>query len=93
MARLLGLIGILVFLAGLDLLWQSRREVAFWFTSDMKMFRSKLRPPGSRRRPLEPQVEPVKHRRRLPMVLGMGLALAGPVMIAVSLTLLLFAGE
>jgi hypothetical protein len=93
MARLLGLIGILVFLAGLDLLWQSRREVAFWFTSDMKMFRSKLRAPGSRRRPLEPQVEPVKHRRRLPMVLGMGLALAGPVMIAVSLTLLLFAGE
>jgi hypothetical protein len=93
MARLLGLIGILVFLAGLDLLWQSRREVAFWFTSDMKMFRSKLRVPGLRRRPLEPQVEPIKHQRRLPMVLGMGLALAGPVMIAVSLTLLLFAGE
>ena len=93
MARLLGLVGILVFLAGLDLLWQSRREVAFWFTSDMKMFRSKLRAPGSRVRPLEPKVEPIKHRRRLPMVLGMGLALAGPVMIAVSLTLLLFAGE
>jgi hypothetical protein len=93
MARLLGLVGILVFLAGLDLLWQSRREVAFWFTSDMKMFRSKLRAPGSRVRPLEPKVEPIKHQRRLPMVLGIGLALAGPVMIAVSLTLLLFAGE
>jgi len=93
MAHLLGLIGILVFLAGLDLLWQSRREVAFWFTSDMKMFRSKLRAPGSRVRPLEPKVEPIKHQRRLPMVLGIGLALAGPVMIAVSLTLLLFAGE
>jgi len=93
MARLLGLVGILVFLAGLDLLWQSRREVAFWFTSDMKMFRSKLRGLGSRVQQLEPNIEPVKHRRRLPMVLGMGLALAGPVMIAVSLTLLLFPGE
>ena len=93
MARLLGLVGILVFLAGLDLLWQSRREVAFWFTSDMRMFRSKLRGLRSRVQPLEPDVEPVKHRRRLPMVLGMGLALAGPVMIAVSLTLLFFPGE
>jgi hypothetical protein len=93
MARLLGLVGILVFLAGLDLLWQSRREVAFWFASYVKMFRSQLRAPGSRVRPFEPEVEPIKHRRTLPMVLGMGLALVGPLLIAVSLTLLLFPSE
>ncbi len=78
MARLLGVVGILVFLAGLDLLWQSRREVAFWFTSDMKMFRSQMRAPGTRVRPFEPESEPIKHRRTLPMVLGIGLARCRP---------------
>jgi len=93
MARLLGLVGFLVFLAGLDLLWQSRREVAFWFASYMRMFRSQMRAPGTRSRPFAPEAEPIKHRRTLPMVLGMGLAFVGPVLMAVSLTLLLFPGE
>lgn len=90
MARLLGVVGFLVFLAGLDLLWQSRREVAFWFASYMRMFRSQMRQPGMQSRPFEPEVEPIKHRRTLPMVLGMGLAFVGPLLMAVSLTLLLF---
>lgn len=93
MARLLGVVGILIFLAGLDLLWQSRREAAFWFASYMKMFRSQMRAPGTSVRPFEPESAQIKHRRTLPMVLGMGLAVAGPVLIAVSLTLLLVSGD
>jgi hypothetical protein len=93
MARLLGLVGTLIFLAGLDLLWQSRREVAYWFVSDMRMLGSRLRVPVSGRRLSQPDAGRGKHRRRLPMILGIGLAFVGPLLIALSLTLLLFPGE
>jgi hypothetical protein len=39
MWKLVGVIGLIVICAGLDLLWQSRREVRFWITTFVGIFR------------------------------------------------------
>ena len=88
--RLLAIIGVLIFCAGLDLLWQSRREAAFWIASYMRVFRSILRDQKSPMPPFEPEAAPAKSHKTVAMLLGMGLAVAGPVLIAVSLTLILY---
>jgi hypothetical protein len=88
--RLLAVIGMLVFCAGVDLLWQSRREVAFWFASYMHVFRSLLREQKSTAPPFQAERGAPRSRKTVAMVLGMGLAVAGPLLMAVSLTLLLY---
>jgi hypothetical protein len=88
--RLLGIVGLIVFCAGLDLLWQSRREVAFWFASYVHVFRSVLREQKSPLPPFTSEAAPRRSHKTLAMLLGMGLAVAGPVLIAVSLTLILY---
>lgn len=88
--HLLGIVGLLIFCAGLDLLWQSRREAAFWFASYMRVFRTILREQKSPLPPFDPEIGPPKSRKTVAMLLGMGLAVAGPVLIAVSLTLILY---
>lgn len=88
--RLLGIVGVIIFFAGLDLLWQSRREAAFWFASYMHVFRSILREQKSPAPPFAPETAPPRSHKTLAMLLGMGLAVAGPLLIAVSLTLILY---
>jgi hypothetical protein len=88
--RLLAIVGVIIFCAGLDLLWQSRREAAFWFASYMHVFRSLLREQKSPATPFTPETGPGRSHKTLAMLLGMGLALAGPLLIAVSLTLILY---
>lgn len=90
MALLLAIVGALLFFAGLDLLWQARRELAFWMSSYMRMFRSLLREPNSNVRPFSEKEAMVKPRGTLPMFLGMGLAFVGPLLIVLSLTLMLY---
>ena len=47
MHELLGLIGILLFLAGLHLLWQAREEILFWFQKFLETFQNALRATAS----------------------------------------------
>jgi len=88
--RLLAIVGLLIFCAGLDLLWQSRREAAFWFASYMHVFRSLLREQKSSAPAFQSQTVSPGSRKTVAMLLGMGLAVAGPLLIAVSLTLILY---
>jgi hypothetical protein len=88
--RLLAIVGLLVFCAGLDLLWQSRREMAYWFASYMHVFRSLLREQKSPGPPFRSESDSPKSRKTVAMLLGMGLAVAGPLLIAASLTLIFF---
>lgn len=43
MLEMLGLVGILLFLAGLHLLWQAREEILFWMQKYLETFQNALR--------------------------------------------------
>jgi len=91
MSKLLGIIGALVVCAGLDLLFQCRHEIRFWITAYLKVLRAMLR----QEEPLRvfPSKEAVERRNgAVRFLLGMGFAfLLGPILIAVSLTLMFYA--
>jgi hypothetical protein len=55
----LGLIGFLVFLAGVHLLWQAREECLFWAGEFLRIFRVSLRRSDSRTSELARQESPV----------------------------------
>lgn len=93
MPKLLAIIGALVICAGLDLLWQSRNEIRFWLAAYVNVFRSILRrqeninaarvPPAA--------VPAAKRKHAVRFLLGVGFAfLLGPMLIAISVTLLLY---
>jgi hypothetical protein len=88
--HLLGIIGTLVFFAGLDLLWQCRRDLALWVSSYMRMFRRLMREPESPAPAFSQANDAPKPRRTLAMFLGVSLTLVGPVLIGVSLALMLY---
>ena len=88
MPRLLSVVGVLVICAGLDLLWQSRREIRFWFSAYVRFFRAMLR-----QQELSPALlanEKRGNRRgAMRFLLGMGFAFfLGPMLIALALTLM-----
>lgn len=96
MAHLVGVIGFLLFCAGLDLLWQSRDDLLYWLSSYLKIFRSTLKTQKASPRevwiarknlPPLPKTQP---HRTLAMVLGVGLAFVGPLLIMVSLVIFLY---
>jgi hypothetical protein len=91
MPKLLGIIGILVICAGLDLLWQSRHEIKFWMIAYVNVFRAMLRHQES---PLDaiPAAMPAEKRHgAVRVLLGMGFAFfLGPILLALSVTLMLF---
>jgi hypothetical protein len=90
-SKLLGIVGILVVCAGLDLLWQSRREIKFWVLAYISVFRALLRQPDSPMRNFPAQQSPEKRRHAVRVALGMGLVFfLGPMLIALSLTLMLY---
>ena len=85
MAKLLGVVGLLVICAGVDLLWQSRREVRFWLAAYLEFFRARLRqqtPPN-----IFPSKEASEKRQgAMRVLLGMGFAFfLGPILIALGL--------
>lgn len=96
MPKLLGIVGVLVICAGLDLLWQCRHEIRFWVSAYVKVFREVLRQQEPRR-PLPSLMaflavvtgEEATEKRRgaVRFLLGMGFAfLLGPILIALSIT-------
>ena len=95
MANLIGVIGFLLFCAGVDLLWQSRNDLVFWLSSYLKIFRSTLKgsPASARdnwRHHTAATLPKVKPHRTVAMVLGVGLTFVGPVLMMVSLAILLY---
>ena len=91
MPKLLAIIGALVICAGFDLLWQSRHEIKFWLAAYMKVFRSILNRPEDTVRPLPSSVPPGKRKHAVRFLLGVGFAfLLGPMLLAISVTLLLY---
>ena len=90
MPRLLGIIGALVICAGLDLLWQSRHEMRFWIAAYLKVFRALLRHEQPLRAFAAKEVSETRHSA-IRFLLGMGFALVlGPILIALSLTLMFY---
>ncbi|HXW55317.1 MAG TPA: hypothetical protein VEJ67_06190 [Candidatus Cybelea sp.] len=89
MPKLLGIVGALVTCAGLDLLWQGRHEIRFWVLAYLGVFRAMLR----QEQPLRSFPREGRRTRRhgaVRFLLGMGFAfLLGPMLIALSLTLML----
>jgi hypothetical protein len=86
--HLLGLIGTLIVFAGLDLLWQSRKEFVYWLRTWIRLFRSALRQPGAP--PLSLALASTARERQstLRILVGMGLVFfLGPVLIVLGLTL------
>lgn len=90
MPKLMAVVGGLIICAGLDLLWQSRNQIRFWLEAYAKFFLAIWRRPSTLRGIAS--VEALLNRRAsVEVALGLGLALVvGPLMIAVSLTLLLY---
>lgn len=85
MWKLVGVIGLIVMCAGIDLLWQSRREARFWFTTFVGIFRALLAHQ-------QPQAVPVADSRRrhaVRVLLGASLALiVGPILLAIGVALM-----
>lgn len=92
MPRLLGMIGLLVVCAGVHLLWQSRRDVAYWIAAFFRVFRTQLRDAPQSRNDLIAQESPAARREgTLRLLLGAGLLFfLGPLLIALGLTLMLY---
>jgi hypothetical protein len=89
--KLLGIIGLLVICAGIDLLWQSRHEIKFWMIAYLAFFRSLLH-----NRESAPPVFPSKeaaHKRQdaVRFLLGVSFVfLLGPLLIAIGITLIFY---
>ena len=89
MPKLLGIIGLIVICAGIDLLWQSRWEIRFWLAAYARAFRAILwrqNPAG-----VFPWREAsIKRQGALGVLLGMGFAFVlGPILVAVGVTLMI----
>jgi hypothetical protein len=88
--KLLGIVGILVVCAGLDLLWQSRSEISFWIVAYLNAFRSALRQPGLSPRSVSASIAAEKRHGALRVLLGMSFVFFfGPILIAIGVTLML----
>ncbi|HTZ74337.1 MAG TPA: hypothetical protein VMB47_10485 [Candidatus Aquilonibacter sp.] len=88
MWKLVGAIGLIVICAGIDLLWQSRRELVFWTAAFVGTFRALLR--HQQPQPLLPAGRASDGRHHAARVfLGAGLAfVVGPILLALGVTLL-----
>jgi uncharacterized membrane protein AbrB (regulator of aidB expression) len=89
--KLLSIIGLLVICAGLDLLWQSRREIRFWIAAYLAYFRALLRDRSSEL-PTFAAKEVARNRHgAVRFLLGISFAfLLGPILIAVGVTLIFY---
>lgn len=85
MWKLVGVIGLIVMCAGIDLLWQSRREARFWFTAFVRIFRALL----AHQQLQTVNVADSRARHAARVFLGASLALIlGPILLAVGVTLM-----
>jgi len=89
MAKLFSVVGVLVICAGVDLLWQSRRDVRYWMATFFDVLKGFLR---KQRHPIL-TAKPGSERRHqvVRVFLGMSLVLIlGPILLALGVTLMFF---
>jgi len=88
MWKLVGVAGLIVIFAGIDLMSQSRRELAFWIAAFVGTFRALLR--HQEPEPLLPASRAGDGRHHTARVfVGAGLAfVVGPILLALGVTLL-----
>jgi hypothetical protein len=87
--ELLGLTGIILFFAGLHMLWQAREEFLFWLEEYFRLLRLSVhRASDAQQIPVTPALPRTKRKHTLRMVIGMLLAfIAAPVLLTVGLTM------
>ncbi len=88
--ELLGLTGIVLFFAGLHMLWQSREEVFFWLEEFFRLLRLSMhRAADPQRVTITPALPRAERKHTLRMVIGMLLAfVAAPMLLTVGLTMI-----
>ena len=83
---MIGLIGILVFFAGLHLLWQARDAIRYWFETFFQIFRGALR-----QRAAVPAADLPRRPERAPdtlrLVGGVGLAVLGQLLLILEIAI------
>jgi hypothetical protein len=89
MPKLLAIVGGLIICAGVDLLWQSRWQVRYWFEVYLNFFTALWRRQLPTRALLSTRAF-FKRQAALPVLLGLGFVFfLGPLLLVVSLTLML----
>ena len=87
MPDVVGLVGIVIVFAGMQLLWQSREGFVYWLERFIRIFRASLQQSSVASRPFTTEEALPRETRAVRIVIGMGLAfLVGPILIALSLT-------
>ena len=90
MPKLLGIVGLLIICAGLDLLWQSRHEIGFWMAAYVRVFRAMLKQQEAPR-VFPPKEAAEKRSGAVRVLVGMGCAFfLGPILLALGLTLMFY---
>lgn len=86
MPKLMSIIGFIVICAGIDLLWQSRMDIRYWFAAYLSVIREVLK-----RRDVSRLLSAARKRQGAASVLlGMSLVfLVGPVLILTGVALML----
>jgi hypothetical protein len=95
MIELMGLAGIIVFFAGLHVLWQAREEILYWMQKYLDTFQKALRATAglntASTTPDSTCLEAAALRRErahtMRMIGGFGLLLLGPLLVLLSLFL------
>ena len=90
MPKLIATVGGLVICAGIDLLWQSREQIHYWLETFGK-FLSALGPRQLPARIFASSADFLRRQATVQILLGLGFTFVlGPLLLAVSLTLLFF---
>ncbi|HWQ03132.1 MAG TPA: hypothetical protein VNL38_01505 [Candidatus Nitrosotenuis sp.] len=86
--ELMGIVGVIAFLAGVHQLWLAREEVFFWLVRFVRLFTATLK---TRQAQPAPDGEAGTHKplRTLHVVGGLGLVALGSFLVLISLTMLL----
>ena len=81
-----GIIGVLVFVAGVYLIWLARKEVLYWMKEFLRIFRQALmRPEGSKVKPAGREAGIYDRRGTLRMVSAIGLIFLGQFLMLLDL--------
>ncbi len=85
--ELLGLTGIILFFAGLHMLWQAREEFLFWLEEYFRLLRLSVRG-TAQHMPVTPARIRMERKHTLRMVIGMLLAfIAAPMLLTLGLAM------
>lgn len=86
----MSVIGVLVMCAGLDLLWQSRRDMRYWIATFVEVLRG-LAGPQESHPLLSPKLPGERRHQILRVFLGVSLVLIlGPIFLVLGVTLMYF---